>query len=66
MDVRYGHGTHVSGTVAGRRSSDGAATDQLGIADGVARDAKIAFYDCNAGGGSKFIVQTKFVMYGDL
>jgi hypothetical protein len=40
FDYQSGHGTHVSGTVAGSRA-DGAA----GMATGVAHGAKISFYD---------------------
>lgn len=39
-EEKNGHGTHVAGTVAGSRS-DGNA----GYADGVAKEAKIAFFD---------------------
>lgn len=38
-DYQYGHGTHVSGTVLGKKS------DGTGIADGVAPEAKLAFCD---------------------
>jgi len=38
------HGTHVSGTIVGRRAIDG-RTETNGIADGVAPEAKIAFFD---------------------
>ena len=40
----FGHGTHCSGTVLGRRAIDG-RTESRGVADGVAYDAKIAFID---------------------
>ena len=39
-----GHGTHVVGTLLGRRSRDG-KTESEGIADGVARGAKVSFFD---------------------
>ncbi|GMH68541.1 hypothetical protein TrRE_jg3824 [Triparma retinervis] len=39
-EERGGHGTHVAGTVAGSR-----ADGQAGFADGVAKDAKISFFD---------------------
>ena len=39
-----GHGTHVCGTVAGRKSLDG-VTESDGFVDGVARDAQLAFFD---------------------
>ena len=39
----------------GRRSSDGIVTDEVGMIDGVARDAKVAFFDIGAG-SSKYII----------
>merc|ERR1712157_10804 len=39
-----GHGTHVSGTIAGKRTVNG-----KGLADGVAYEAKIAFFDTQRG-----------------
>ena len=41
----HDHGTHVVGTAVGRKSSNGINTDEIGMADGVARDAKVAFFD---------------------
>ena len=38
-DTELGHGTHTAGTLAGRKE------DGPGYADGIARDAKIAFFD---------------------
>jgi len=39
-----GHGTHIAGSIAGRKARNGVDVSN-GLADGVARDAKIAFYD---------------------
>ena len=44
-DYEYGHGTHVAGTVAGKR------LDGTGMAEGSAPGAKIAFADIGDGGG---------------
>jgi hypothetical protein len=43
-DYASGHGTHVCGTVAGNKASDG-KTETNGMANGVAKEAKLAFYD---------------------
>lgn len=48
-DEEDGHGTMVSGIVAGKKSTDGILTNQEGFADGIAREAKIAFYDIGLG-----------------
>eukprot|EP00592_Proboscia_alata_P010323 CAMPEP_0194355264 /NCGR_PEP_ID=MMETSP0174-20130528/3203_1 /TAXON_ID=216777 /ORGANISM="Proboscia alata, Strain PI-D3" /LENGTH=886 /DNA_ID=CAMNT_0039124481 /DNA_START=63 /DNA_END=2723 /DNA_ORIENTATION=- len=46
-DHGSGHGTHVAGTIAGHISTDGGKTSSTspGMADGIAKDAKISFYD---------------------
>eukprot|EP00594_Rhizosolenia_setigera_P004119 CAMPEP_0178951116 /NCGR_PEP_ID=MMETSP0789-20121207/7037_1 /TAXON_ID=3005 /ORGANISM="Rhizosolenia setigera, Strain CCMP 1694" /LENGTH=1090 /DNA_ID=CAMNT_0020631933 /DNA_START=164 /DNA_END=3436 /DNA_ORIENTATION=+ len=41
---RGSHGSHVVGTIAGRRAVNG-KEESDGMIDGVARDAKISFYD---------------------
>lgn len=43
-DRNLGHGTHVVGTLVGRRSIDG-KVESKGVADGIAYDAKVAFVD---------------------
>ena len=50
-DQENGHGTFVAGVIAGRKSSNGIATNQDGFVDGVARGAKLAFFDIGAGSG---------------
>lgn len=60
-----GHGTHVSGIIVGRKSPDGVSTNEIGIADGVARDAKLAFVDIAFGSSRKFFEQNEFVMIID-
>mmetsp|Transcript_20016 Transcript_20016/g.57462 ORF Transcript_20016/g.57462 Transcript_20016/m.57462 type:complete len:1210 (-) Transcript_20016:1521-5150(-) len=47
-DYRGGHGTHVVGTVLGHRSDDG-QSERDGAANGVAKDAKVAFFDIGRG-----------------
>ncbi|KAL7522115.1 hypothetical protein ACHAWX_006802 [Stephanocyclus meneghinianus] len=45
-DYKYGHGTHVAGTIAGRRSDGG------GAAEGAAPGAKLAFFDIGDSSGA--------------
>lgn len=47
-DKYEGHGTHVCGTIAGRRMVNGKEVD--GYATGIAKDARIAFMDVSDGG----------------
>ncbi|GMI15072.1 hypothetical protein TrVE_jg13961 [Triparma verrucosa] len=47
-DYEGGHGTHVAGSVLGRKSTDG-SSDSDGFADGIAYDAKLAFMDVGFG-----------------
>ena len=57
-DDPSGHGTHVVGTIVGHRAVDG-RTESDGLATGVAKDAKVAFIDCGAGGDSLAIPADK-------
>lgn len=50
-DEEGGHGTHVSGSIAGNRAPEG-GTATGGAADGIAKDAKLAFLDVGSGGPS--------------
>eukprot|EP00814_Leptocylindrus_danicus_P000390 CAMPEP_0116003412 /NCGR_PEP_ID=MMETSP0321-20121206/41_1 /TAXON_ID=163516 /ORGANISM="Leptocylindrus danicus var. danicus, Strain B650" /LENGTH=1052 /DNA_ID=CAMNT_0003471617 /DNA_START=103 /DNA_END=3258 /DNA_ORIENTATION=- len=43
-EADLGHGTHVSGTIVGHKADDG-KKESVGFADGVAKGAKVAFFD---------------------
>ena len=45
-----GHGTHVVGSIVGSKTNNG-NSDTPGYADGVAKEAKVAFYDVGITGG---------------
>ncbi|GMH89717.1 hypothetical protein TL16_g11543 [Triparma laevis f. inornata] len=47
-DYEGGHGTHVAGSVLGRKSTNGNSEGD-GFADGIAYDAKLAFFDVGWG-----------------
>ena len=49
-DQELGHGTHVTGTIAGRKAKDG-KKELDGYADGIAKSAKIAFFDIGDSNG---------------
>ena len=53
-DEELGHGTHVTGTIAGRKAKDG-KTETPGYADGVAKSAKIAFFDIGDSSGNLYL-----------
>ena len=44
VDLEWGHGTHTSASIAGRRSVDG-LVESDGVADGIAPSARLAFLD---------------------
>lgn len=48
QEISRGHGTYVSGIIAGRKSSDG-INGEVGNADGVAPGAKLSFFDMEVG-----------------
>jgi subtilisin family serine protease len=48
QEISRGHGTYVSGIIAGRKSSNG-IDDEVGYADGVATGAKLSFFDMEVG-----------------
>lgn len=48
-DYQYGHGTHVAGSIAGKR------IDDKGAADGAAPNAKLAFYDIGDATGALYL-----------
>lgn len=53
-DYELGHGTHVCGSIAGRKSEDG-VEEMDGFVDGIAYDAKIAFFDVGSTSKSEFL-----------
>jgi subtilisin family serine protease len=48
QEISMGHGTYVSGIIAGRKSSNG-LDGEVGYADGVATGAKLSFFDMEIG-----------------
>ncbi len=55
-DYEYGHGTHVSGIVAGKR------IDGPGMADGIAPGSKLAFMDIGDSTGSLVLPQDEYLL----
>jgi subtilisin family serine protease len=47
-EIPMGHGTYVSGIIAGRKSSNG-VDEEVGYADGVAPGSKLSFFDMEVG-----------------
>lgn len=47
-EIYMGHGTHVSGIIAGKKSSNG-LDEEIGYADGVAPGSKLSFFDMELG-----------------
>ena len=56
-DISNGHGTHVSGILAGKHSEN-----QNDDADGLATDAKIAFFDVGIGSDCCYIPSVEFIV----
>ena len=52
-DEEWGHGTHVVGSAVGHKTTSGWNNgEEDGFADGVARNAKVAFYDIGSSDGT--------------
>ena len=49
LEKKAGHGTYVSGIIAGRRSTGGNDNESAGHADGTAPGSKLAFFDMEVG-----------------
>ena len=55
-DTLDGHGTHVVGTIVGKRSINGTLTGEVtGIAEGIASEAKVSFFDLGLGEACCFV-----------
>ena len=62
-DETSGHGTHVVGTLVGRKSTDGTISGEVdGTGDGVARGAKVAFFDVGKGSDCCYIPNTSTLL----
>jgi len=62
-DDEDGHGTHVVGSVVGHKSTDG-SSETTGFADGIAKDAKVAFFDVGQTNGGLMTPSDPSALFG--
>jgi len=64
-DVYDGHGTHVVGSILAKRSTDGTVGgEEAGNLEGMAKDAKVAFFDLGAGNSCCFVPGDTATLFG--